>query len=103
MLREIINFTDSLSPKAFLRNVQPAEGLHIRITLSESGDLLKYEPAFFRKNDELTPFLQDCLKRQFSTKFVSMNKALDSRKKIHSCSPFCVAFKHKTINEIQGR
>ncbi|MCD6205061.1 MAG: hypothetical protein J7L22_05310 [Candidatus Marinimicrobia bacterium] len=97
MLREIVNFTKSLSPESFKRGLQPTDGLHIQLTLDEAGKLQKHEKAFFRKGDELSPFLQDCLNKEINTKFVTINKALDSKKKIHSCSPFCVAFKKKTM------
>lgn len=103
MLREIINFTRSLSPESFKRGLQPAQGLHVQITLNEKGELQKYEKAFFKDGDEPTLFLQSCLSRQINTKMVSINKALDSKKKIHSCSPFCIAFKSKTLNEVQER
>ena len=95
MLREIINFTRSLSPDSFKLNLQPKEGLHIQIELDESGDLHKdkSKSMLFRKKDELVPFLQDCLSLQVYTIWVSSNKPLDPDQKIHSCSPFCVAFK----------
>lgn len=32
-----------------------------------------------------------------------MNKAIDTKKKIHSCSPFCVAFKIQNIDELDAR
>jgi len=106
MLREIINFTRSLSPDSFKLNLQPKEGLHIQIELDETGQLLRHESRFFRQGDEVTLFLQDCLIRQqgaVSADSPKLNKALDSKKKIHSCSPFCVAFKVMAIDEIQDR
>jgi CRISPR-associated protein Csh1 len=103
MLREIIKFTQSLSAESFKRGLQPTEGVHIQVKLSEDGKLQEYEKGFFKKGDEVTPFLQDCLNKEISSKYVSINKALDSRKKIHSCSPFCVAFKKKTMAESQTR
>lgn len=93
MLRELINFTRSLSQDTFKLNLKPKEGLHIQIELDESGQLGKHESLQFRKKDELVPFLQDCLTRQIHTKWVSSFKPLDPDQKIHSCSPFCVAFK----------
>ena len=99
MLREIINFTKSLSPESFKRGLPLTDGLHIQLTLNEAGKLQKHEKAFFREGDELSPFLQDCLNKEINTIFVTINKALDSKKKIHSCSPFCVAFKKKTMAE----
>jgi len=93
MLREIINFTNSLSPESFTRNLQPKEGLHIQVDLDDHGKLINHEKSFYKKDDELKPFLQGCLERQLHTKWVSSFKPLDPDQKIHSCSPFCVAFK----------
>ena len=97
MLREIVNFTKSLSPDTFFRNLQPSEGLHLMVWLSDNGDVEKTEYDIFKKKFEITPFLKACLVREINSKCVSMNKALDSKKKIHSCSPFSVAFKLKTF------
>lgn len=96
MIREIINFTQDLSPELFLRNLQPSEGLHIMVHLTDEGNLESYEYEIYKRKQEITPFLMKCLKREIHSKCVSMNKTLDSKKKIHSCSPFCLAFKLKT-------
>ncbi len=98
MLREIINFTRDISPDLFLRNLQLSEGLHIMVWLTDSGDLERYEYESYKKNWEITPFLKECLIRETHSKCVTINKALDSKKKIHSCSPFCIAFKLKTYS-----
>lgn len=106
MLREIVNFTNSLSVEAFTRNLQPKEGLHIQVELDGHGKLINHQKSFYRKNDELTQFLQDCLMRQqnsVTASYPKLNKALDSKKKIHSCSAFCVAFKRQVFGEIQTR
>lgn len=103
MLREIINFTRSLSAESFKRGLQPTDGVHIQLTLDQASELQKHEKAFFRAGDDLSPFLQDCLIKQINSKYVTINKALDSRKKIHSCSPFSVAFKKKTMAEALTR
>ncbi|APF20554.1 hypothetical protein Calab_1310 [Caldithrix abyssi DSM 13497] len=97
MLREIVNFTKSLSPEIFFRNLKPSEGLHLVVWLSDNGDLEKCEYEVFKKKQEITTFLKTCLRREINSKCVSMNKALDSKKKIHSCSPFSLAFKLKTF------
>jgi CRISPR-associated protein Csh1 len=99
MLREIINFTKDLNPDLFVRNLKPSEGLHIMVWLNENGKLEKYEYATYKKNQEITPFLKECLIREVNSKCVSMNKALDAKKQIHSCTPFSLAFKLKAFNE----
>lgn len=103
MLREIINFTKSISPESYSHRFKLVEGIHVQVSFDESGRFRNYQSEFYRKREEIGPFLQNCLNKQVHTKFISMNKVFDSRKKIHSCSPFCVAFKIKTINEIKDR
>ncbi len=98
MLREIINFTRDINPDLFMRNLQPSEGLHIMVWLTDNGDLENYEYEAYKKKQEITPFLKECLVREVHSKCVTINKALDSKKKIHSCSPFCIAFKLKTYS-----
>lgn len=93
MLRETINFTKSISPESYIFRLEPEEGIHIQIKLDDDGELVDQQYAFYKKGLEVTKFLKDCLDRQIHTKFISMNKAFDSKKKIHSCSPFCIAFK----------
>lgn len=101
MLREIINFIRSLKPQSYQDRLKLPEGIHISINLANDNAAVKYE--FYKQGEELSPFLKTCLKKQIHTKNINMNKAFDSKKKIHSCSPFCVAFKIQTINEIQNR
>jgi len=98
MIREIVNFTRDISSDLFSRNLQLSEGLHIMVWLTDSGDLEKYEYETYKKKQEIAPFLKECLVREVHSKCVTINKALDSKKKIHSCSPFCIAFKLKTYS-----
>ncbi len=110
MLKEIVDFTRYIqknSPDTFTRNIYPKVGLHLEVHLDNSGSLKK-EPQYevFPKAKippPLSSFLEKCLAREIHTKWVSANKALDSKKKIHTCSPFSVAFKLKTIEEVNGR
>lgn len=103
MLRELINFTKSISKESYEFRLIPSEGIHIQIELSENGNYLNQNFEFFKEGKEITPFLSDCLRKQVNSDYISMNKVLDARKKIHSCSPFCIAFKIKTFDEIQDR
>lgn len=105
MLTELVNFTRHVRTQCggpLLRNLQPREGIHISVKIEEGGNI-KYCAEFYRENQELTGFLQECLKKEIHTRYISSNKALDFKKKIHSASPFCVAFKIKTKAEVSGR
>lgn len=93
MLREIINFTKSISSESYFFRLEPEEGIHIQIELDESGKLIDHKYAFYKKGFEITKFLKDCLNKQIHTISISTNKLFDPKKKIHSCSPFCIAFK----------
>lgn len=105
MLREIINFTNSLSQECITRNLEPLEGLHIMVELDENGVAESIQYELFRKGGEITKFLKVCLERQVCTSCVSSDKRLDAPKKMnYSCSPFCVAFTkdvfHKNLSKV---
>ena len=100
MLREIINFTQSLSPESFKRGLQPAEGLHISCILNNSKQLEIKHFERFKKGQEKTTFLKDCLERQICTSCVSSRKRLDTPIKINqSSSPFCIAYTFEHFRE----
>lgn len=103
MLREIINFTKSISQESYNFRLVPVEGIHFQIKLDNTGQLIDHQYAFYKKGFEISKFLKDCLVKQNNTKYISMNKAFDSKKKIHSCSPFCIAFKIQSISDVQNR
>jgi len=99
MLREIINFTRSLSEESFVRNLLPQEGLHLQIELTSDSSLKWNQSEIFREKEGISSFLKKCLDLQIHTKCVSLNKAFDlPGKKLLSCNPFCLAFKVDFLN-----
>ena len=74
MLREIINFTRSLSEESFVRNLLPQEGLHLQIELTDDGKLKNQQCEIFREKDGMSSFLKKCLDLQIHTKCVSSAK-----------------------------
>ena len=115
MIQEIINFTNDILadyPELAQQKLQPEKGLYVFIDIDANGkwvneDLQKDKDyAFFSdKNQSNTPLLQDCIRYQEATKYIEMNKvkAFDSKQKIHSCSPFAVAFNFNfNKNDIYG-
>lgn len=131
MIREIINFTESLiadTPDIMEWKLKPSVGLHVFIDIDENGrwvnqDLERgkdYE--YYDGKKELTVLLENSIKYEFLSKLIGndMNKCLDNQKyeieingktveypikQIQSCSPFVIGFKRKedkTIVKING-
>ena len=103
MIREIINFTNGLLsdiPDIMQWNIQPDKGLHVFIDIDETGNWanqnlqqgIDYD-YYDRKNQDIKLW-NDCIRYQEATEYITMNKVskFDKKKKIHSCSPFAVAF-----------
>lgn len=101
MLREIINFTKSLyeaDPTIFMRNVTPTEGLHVVVRFDEDGNLSEFEHESYKKKQEITPFLNRCLQKEFNARCVSSQKRLDAPFKLNKfCSPFAVSLDKKSL------
>lgn len=103
MIREIINFTNNLItdiPDIMQWKIEPSKGLHIFIDIDENNiwensNLLKGSDYDYYdgKNKEITLW-KDCIKFQSISDYITMNKVqkFDAKQKIHSCSPFSVAF-----------
>ncbi len=103
MIREIINFTNGLLsdiPDIMQWNIQPDKGLHVFIDIDETGNWanqnlqqgIDYDYYDGKKQD--IKLWNDCIRYQEATEYITMNKVskFDKKKKIHSCSPFAVAF-----------
>lgn len=110
MIREIINFTKGLLeeyPEVMQWNVTPNGGLYVFVHLDEHGkwdcNNLVYGKDFFYigKNYNIDNCVELAKKYEGQVKRVgtSMNKVLDVKKKIFSCSPFAVIFKKKSLSD----
>lgn len=103
MIREIINFTNGLLsdiPNIMQWNIQPDKGLHVFIDIDETGNWANQNlqqgvdyDYYDGKNQDIKLW-NDCIQYQEATEYITMNKVskFDKKKKIHSCSPFAVAF-----------
>lgn len=105
MIRELINFTNDLVkalPEVMQLNNKPSTGLHIFVELDENGvwknkemingkDYIYYDGSDIVDNKIL---LNDFFRFQAASDYITMNKVqrFDPKQKIHSCSPFSVAF-----------
>ncbi len=105
MLRELINFTDSLDSEFKALGMKNKEGLHIFLEIQNDGERHwideKMEVVFTRKK-ELTPDEKALINRTSTLTqlswCVNTNKCFDLPiKAIHSCSPYCLALKRENL------
>lgn len=103
MLRELINFTKTLSDDFKGLNLSPKEGIHILLKVNEDGSILtgvdSIEYAYYsKKMNELTPLLEKCTQLQENAWCVNTNKCYDlPMKAMHICSPFSMAYKREHL------
>jgi len=113
MIHEIANLVDTIPPSYHTEGLTPSQGLHILINLDENGELQDdgYKSFIINKKGELLDWNQenelkpignnyDFALREFFSGFITLNKALDSLKKIHSTSPYVLWFKPDSIGKI---
>jgi CRISPR-associated protein Csh1 len=111
MIKEIVQFTESLPVETFSRNLQLKEGLYMFLDIQEEngeavlknvdedGKLLNEDFCLYTEKTEMNPFLNACLNIQISSLPVSPAKIFNPNKKIYgaSCSPFALAFIKKNF------
>ena len=119
MIRELINFTNDLVtslPEVMQWNNKPTTGLHIFVELDENSnwrnkdmqpgvdyayyDGKSVETDFLRKAKEFAEYSRTVGASTDANKLLDMGAG---GKKIHSCSPFVVAFKIKELKNIDSR
>lgn len=109
MIRELINFVNDLErdyPEVFDLNKTPLHGLHLWVELDEVGNWKNNPPiegedyVIYDGKENLNPKLQEAIQYEELGKRVgnTMNKVLDKKKQIFSCSPFVVNFKLKSYS-----
>jgi CRISPR-associated protein Csh1 len=103
MIKELINFTNKIIedfPSITSINQKPNKGLHVFVEIDKDGNWVnqslekgKDYNFYDGKNDDF-PLWKDCIKYQGVSDYITMNKVqkFDSKQKIHSCSPFAIAF-----------
>lgn len=108
MIKELINFTESLDDELKSLGMKPKEGLHILFKIQKNIDGRVFiddnslvENAFTRNKEQTAQeiqFLKRCaVLSQFSW-CVNTNKCFDlPTKAIHSCSPYAVAIKRENL------
>lgn len=105
MIKELATFTQLLDTDLKEIGVQPREGLHIVLSMNESSDgeiqiaeQFIYELFHKNKSDITQGPLKQCAAWARTAWMVDTNKCLDlPGKKIHSASPFCLAYKFGSL------
>lgn len=116
MIKEICRFVETLEkqvPDLFEEGAKLKDGIYVALDIGledgnfflknvdENGDLLKEDIGLFKKNDDLTPFLNQCRMILQESYPVSPAKIFNPNKKIFNltCSPFAVGFTKKIIEK----
>lgn len=113
MIREIINFTHDLLadiPDIRQWNAKPDKGLHVFVDIDEDGRWINTELkegvdyTYYDGENEEIKLWDDCIRYQEATTYITMNKVkkFDSKQKIHSCSPFAIAYNFN-FNEVDKK
>ena len=105
MIREIINFTANIDEQFKNLGSMPKEGLHIMLNMVSIDNILKiavenyqYEIYSKKQKKEVSEFLNQCKLLHQNAWCIDTNKCLDlPTKAIHSCSPYCIAFKKEHL------
>ena len=109
MIREIINFTKDIiedCPDIMQRNLKPNGGLYIFVDMDEAGNWVNrngvygQDYLYLKTNDSESsiPISEiTALEEEVKRVGTMMNKVLDKKKQIFSCSPFAVVFKKKSL------
>lgn len=105
MIKEIINFVDSLKPNEKSLGMKPKDGLHVLLKIQKEGDTLFMDQGSIvkvchTKNavEEDFSFLQKCAQLAEVAWCINTNKCFDLPSKgIHSASPYCVALKKESL------
>jgi|SRR5690625_1180739 len=103
MIKELINFSESLTDDFKSLGKRPKDGLHILLQTKEDGEIdsaansIHFE-YYNEKMDDISPFLKNCIQLQENSWMIDTNKCLDTiTRAIHSCSPFSIAIKQDNL------
>lgn len=103
MIQEIINFTNDLLqdiPDIMQWNAQPDKGLHVFIDIDNNSQWTNQclrkgvDYDYYDGKNTNMKLWEKCIRYQEASSYISMNKvkSFDSKQKIHSCSPFSLAY-----------
>lgn len=103
MIKELVQFSNLLDDEFKVQGTKPKIGIHILLPIEKKGgeaylDVGNFEYKRFGKKTVPDGFLEQCKMYQINAWCIDTNKCFDlPTKAIHSCSPFCVAFKREHL------
>jgi CRISPR-associated protein Csh1 len=114
MIAEIVEFMRSIEPSGYAtENIRPVAGLHILIKFDDTGNLPRDADGKPTKENFHTVVVPKkgiahedwsiVSRYEQLSGLVSMNKPVDSAKKIHSSSPYSLWFKKEALPEAEKR
>lgn len=94
MIKEIINFTKNLDEEFKNMAYKPSKGLHVIVKFNENNFLEIDKYVYYNGTDEIDEILSEVLTFERYSSYISMNQQqkFDKKQKIHSASPFSLAF-----------
>lgn len=105
MIREIIDYVDYLresKPEIFEFDLEPTEGIHVLVNLGPDGKVTDIDYDEFKSGESFK--LPRCINLEQHLALVTMNKAVDTKKQIHSASPFAMKIRRdKDLDRIKKR
>jgi CRISPR-associated protein Csh1 len=104
MIKELVNFSKSLSSVDKKLAIKPREGLHILLDFVTYDGIISvneiptnYE-IYSKKMEDETNFIKECKMKSQNAWCVNTNKCFDlPTKAIHTCSPVMLAFKREHL------
>src|SRR5699024_2890299 len=103
MIKELVNFSESLSEDFKSLGKKPKDGLHILLQIKDDAQIntatnsILFE-YYSQKMDEISPFLKKCLRLQENSWMIDSYKTFDAPSKaIHTCQPFALGFKREYL------
>lgn len=109
MLKELVQFTDSVLVDPVFRNLNlaPKEGLHLVLGVEKTQQQASFivdAPVFaghFTKKSRLDNWFEKCAAWAQVAWMTDTNKCFDlPAKAFHSCSPFCFALKRSSLDSL---
>ncbi|MBU1298662.1 MAG: hypothetical protein KJ963_01295 [Bacteroidetes bacterium] len=114
MITEIAKFVETIPEHYHTKDLPRAKGLHIFIDLDQDDKPIKdsYKSVVIDKKNKVfdidkkgeiveIEFQGNIEKREYYSRWIESNKALDSNKKIHSSNAFALWFKSKNLSGIK--
>lgn len=96
MIRELINFSESLGVEFKNSGIKSSKGLHVAVDINELTKKIEIVDIIYVFGNEngIHESQSDWLFYEKNCQYITMNKVqkFDPKQKIHSCSPFAFAF-----------